>query len=977
MKAWQAGLWLVIGGGPGSAAWGQEAPTSPKCTPIVAWTDLVSEEAALKADCVALPAASTDTFIFMRSSQADSPFATVTSATASDNEAVLQTEELQRLREALQEGEVFVSAFKQGPKGQAPASSTLRYPTPSLAAASPPKIQVATRPAGDADLSFSGVTLTATFTSTGRHLQVEPVHIGGARTWTFTLPKAGLGGEVSLNASGHPACKRAVAPSSDPFSTHIDRTDADQCSWVFGLQGDLTVTYQESAPKSSGDDAPKAPSPQKYYVSIEAAQPTGGAPNAINRGAPIVLAGEGISDSWLFAFHTGGEWFLGKAKTVGKTRQLGAVTESGRVALDAWRNSAAKPEHGLVVYGSDHGDKASARPLRFDYVRKPAVNAAALADHRTWCQVELLDQDPLTAAVLDAKKKLDLDRLRKLSDRILHGDGSKTCWQAWWQPSGRVPGAVTDADQGHAADCRRYLDLAQELDFPLDKNHDVALWKRSQNLRIPVAAEQLHTTNADIRQAVRRPKLYHRPATPWLSDGQVFGRRDWYLMCVDATDGTMTQYLDDASLLVRTNQSVAVVVRHNGDQPIKIETSGEDQVFQEHTLYNPVEEGTSEQQSASKKDEGDKKPEEAEKKTAEGSTSKAASASTAAGASTTMNIACSSGCCSSDCDLDEDEVKAAIQGAKAAQKAAEEKAAAAQKAQKAAEEQAAAAKKHADSAKAHYERLFAMDEKPRITSRYLLPRRGGSVMSVTVSNATSDKHDASSKVTTQLYVKKTYAAAIRLGVALSLTTENDLYEVQTFDGVTPEITVQRPDLIPGREGGPAGNYEVVLGFVPFGRHGRDYIHPRPQSVPPNARWGPYLGLGLVGTDGSQTKFLSSTYIGGEWEFARSSSIAFAITGRRVQKLDRGFTVGMAAPSDDPKDFTHNSVAFGAGLVLNVSPDFLRLAARNSVLPPLPKADTGGGDKKQEPKNEEAKEEPKKDDASAGKTTTTTTTTVTQ
>lgn len=70
----------------------------------------------------------------------------------------------------------------------------------------------------------------------------------------------------------------------------------------------------------------------------------------------------------------------------------------------------------------------------------------------------------------------------------------------------------------------------------------------------------------------------------------------------------------------------------------------------------------------------------------------------------------------------------------------------------------------------------------------------------------------------------------------------------------------------------------------------------------------------------------SVYLGSEWEISGNFSVAGTWGGRQVTRLAGGYLVGSPPPSDAVPTVT--GFDYGWGIVLNLSPDFFRIAQKS-------------------------------------------------
>jgi hypothetical protein len=176
------------------------------------------------------------------------------------------------------------------------------------------------------------------------------------------------------------------------------------------------------------------------------------------------------------------------------------------------------------------------------------------------------------------------------------------------------------------------------------------------------------------------------------------------------------------------------------------------------------------------------------------------------------------------------------------------------------------------------------------------------------------KVDAADPLTVaEFVVPQPVGGAVRIGVAVGTVADTAFQGVLAPGSSTYEVTATTE----GRF-----SPELVVGFAPFLEpQGRIYVDSKRQ------RLAPYLGLGLVAADsaGDETtlSLLRSVYLGGEFEFMHSSSLALTAQLRRVHRLAEAYDVG--GPVDSPAVPTVSGYELGGALVFNVSPEFLEFA----------------------------------------------------
>ncbi|HEU4729894.1 MAG TPA: hypothetical protein VFT22_18485 [Kofleriaceae bacterium] len=167
----------------------------------------------------------------------------------------------------------------------------------------------------------------------------------------------------------------------------------------------------------------------------------------------------------------------------------------------------------------------------------------------------------------------------------------------------------------------------------------------------------------------------------------------------------------------------------------------------------------------------------------------------------------------------------------------------------------------------------------------------------------------------ELLVEETYAGALRVGVG------------GVFGGAIDRGFTLRTAPGSGQQEIVAGNggdvdAELVVGASIFLEEGgRGYAVPGH-----NKHFAPYFGIGVLNQTDSGLKTFRSFQLGLEYELNPHFSIAVTAVARRITRLS-GASVG------DPVQMsgsipTETDFAFGWGIVINLSPDFLRLAARS-------------------------------------------------
>lgn len=208
-----------------------------------------------------------------------------------------------------------------------------------------------------------------------------------------------------------------------------------------------------------------------------------------------------------------------------------------------------------------------------------------------------------------------------------------------------------------------------------------------------------------------------------------------------------------------------------------------------------------------------------------------------------------------------------------------------------------------------------------ITAKSFGPRTPGHAdlkVQVTAPDPKTGK-DVTSSDTVEFEIEETYSSALRVGLGI------------VGGGAVDREYAARLALGSGQREIAAttfGNFdlELVIGFAPYldyFRGGRGYAgHENLRSFP--FGFSPYIGLGVINGSKNSLELLKSIHVGIEWEPIPSFSIAATWVGRRVTQLASGEMLG--SPTEDPVA-TKTGFDWGWGIVLNISPEFLRIAQK--------------------------------------------------
>lgn len=170
----------------------------------------------------------------------------------------------------------------------------------------------------------------------------------------------------------------------------------------------------------------------------------------------------------------------------------------------------------------------------------------------------------------------------------------------------------------------------------------------------------------------------------------------------------------------------------------------------------------------------------------------------------------------------------------------------------------------------------------------------------------------------EFWIESTYSGAFRVGVAgIVMGSLDERYRAETRPGSQQREIVQK--------GSSAMDLDVVIGYSPYldagGRAGSGC-----ESAP--FCFNPYFGLGLLSaSSGGDLQWLKSVHLGVEWELTEAFAIGVTANLRRVERLARGFAPGYPVDGDVPTD---DKFVFGVGLVVNLSPEFLKVGASGAA-----------------------------------------------
>lgn len=166
----------------------------------------------------------------------------------------------------------------------------------------------------------------------------------------------------------------------------------------------------------------------------------------------------------------------------------------------------------------------------------------------------------------------------------------------------------------------------------------------------------------------------------------------------------------------------------------------------------------------------------------------------------------------------------------------------------------------------------------------------------------------------EFLVEATYSGAFRVGVAgILLGALDQRFRAETRPGSLQREIVASDDSVM--------DLDVVLGYSPYLDAGG-----RAAGGCENAPFcfNPYFGLGLMSASSNgDLQWLKSVHLGVEWELTEAFAIGITANLRRVERLAKGFRPGYPVDGNVPTD---DVFVFGMGVVINLSPEFLKIGA---------------------------------------------------
>jgi hypothetical protein len=204
-----------------------------------------------------------------------------------------------------------------------------------------------------------------------------------------------------------------------------------------------------------------------------------------------------------------------------------------------------------------------------------------------------------------------------------------------------------------------------------------------------------------------------------------------------------------------------------------------------------------------------------------------------------------------------------------------------------------------------------------VTARNFAPRKPGfAPLEVRLLDAQNQLVADPLKI--EFWIEATYSGAFRVGVAgILMGSLDEHYRAETRPGSQQREIVQ--------QGSSVMDLDVVIGYSPYldagGRSASGC-----ESAP--FCFNPYFGLGLLSaSSGGDLQWLKSVHLGVEWELTEAFAVGLTANLRRVERLARGFSPGYPIDGEVPTD---DKFVFGVGLVINLSPEFLKVGASGAA-----------------------------------------------
>jgi hypothetical protein len=208
---------------------------------------------------------------------------------------------------------------------------------------------------------------------------------------------------------------------------------------------------------------------------------------------------------------------------------------------------------------------------------------------------------------------------------------------------------------------------------------------------------------------------------------------------------------------------------------------------------------------------------------------------------------------------------------------------------------------------------------PTVSAYSFAPRKVGSA-DIRVQLLDRGKQSVLDELNVEVLVEQTYIGALRIGIGAVLGNAVDRAYVAQKAGGSGQYQLATTTQ-------SVADPELVLGFAPFVLDafsgGRRYSGDMSFGSLLR-RLSPFFGVGVLTQAPTGIDAFKSFYFGGELELAPSFSIAVTGVLRRVTRPGEGLDIGSPLPDENVP--TRTGYDLGWAVVVNLTPDFLRLSS---------------------------------------------------
>lgn len=208
---------------------------------------------------------------------------------------------------------------------------------------------------------------------------------------------------------------------------------------------------------------------------------------------------------------------------------------------------------------------------------------------------------------------------------------------------------------------------------------------------------------------------------------------------------------------------------------------------------------------------------------------------------------------------------------------------------------------------------------PTVSAYSFAPRKVGTA-DIRVQLLDRGKQSVLDELNVEVLVEQTYIGALRIGIGAVLGNAVDRAYVAQKTGGSGQYQLATTTQ-------SVADPELVLGFAPFVLDafsgGRRYSGDMSFGSLLR-RLSPFFGVGVLTQAPTGIDAFKSFYFGGELELAPSFSIAVTGVLRRVTRPGEGLDIGSPLPDENVP--TRTGYDLGWAVVVNLTPDFLRLSS---------------------------------------------------